>query len=196
MPTHACKGVLHSGRQCTLSRAKPGQPICIRGPCDRCRESRCRTHCRCGRNGTAKGRQAGRPTSRASATAASPSAVSSSATSAPASGLGLAPVGRPAALTYTLMTIHAWWEQLIEAVSGATEVYLATLVFDHSAFTAELLRRLKGRAPFAVTLMVDKESFEKRDAPHQRPRLRELRSAGARVYLCKASRSDLPLPYL
>ena len=38
-----------------------------------------------------------------------------------------------------------------------------------------------------ATVLVDKGSFEKGDAPRERARLRELRDAGAAVYLCRGS---------
>ena len=56
-----CIGVIRTRAKCTLSRANPGEAICIKGPCNRCNEWRCRSRCRCGRTGTASGRHRARP---------------------------------------------------------------------------------------------------------------------------------------
>ena len=56
-----CEGYFPSGRPCKASRSQPGQKVCIKGPCGKCRERRCKSHCRCGRQGTAIGRSAARP---------------------------------------------------------------------------------------------------------------------------------------
>ena len=97
------------------------------------------------------------------------------------------PIGAPSALSMVVLTISVWWQQMLEDVGTASEVVLATLTYDHMALTSVLVRRLRGRAPFVATVLVDKESFEKGDAPRERARLRELRDAGAEVYLCRGS---------
>ena len=56
-----CRGVIHTHTPCRMSRAHPGQAIQLRGPCSRCGERRCRSHCRCARNGNLIGQSAGRP---------------------------------------------------------------------------------------------------------------------------------------
>ena len=43
-----CRGVLHTLAKCKCSRAHPGKPTSIKGPCSKCGERRCRSHCRCG----------------------------------------------------------------------------------------------------------------------------------------------------
>ena len=74
---------------------------------------------------------------------------------------------------------------MLGAVSGADEVLVATFLFDHSGLTDLLLRRLRSRSPCVVTILVDREGMAERTCRHQRPRLQELRAAGADVYLCR-----------
>ena len=178
MPAACCHGVFRSSRPCTLSRARRGQAISIRGPCQQCGERRCRTHCKCGRDGSATGWAAGRP-----ATALPQPRAPSAA--APVEVEVVAPRGRPAALALEVLTATAWWAALLGAVSGADEVLVATFLFDHSGLTDLLLRRLRSRSPCVVTILVDREGMAERTCRHQRPRLRELRAAGADVYLCR-----------
>ena len=67
-----CEGYFPSGRTCKASRSQPGQKVCIKGPCLKCRERRCKSHCRCGRQGTAIGRSAARPGQGFSSSSSSP----------------------------------------------------------------------------------------------------------------------------
>ena len=51
-----------------------------------------------------------------------------------------------------------------------------------------MLRRLgEGGSTFALEVLVDREAFVTRGARRQRPRLNELRRAGAQVYLCRGT---------
>ena len=185
MPEAFCQGVFRSAQPCTLSRARRGGAISIRGPCQRCGERRCRTHCRCGRTGSATGWAAGRPAPKVAAARPAPAAtVATSSPAALAETQVVAPRGRPAALGLEVLTTTAWWAVLLQAVSGASEVLAASFLFDHSGLTDTLLRRLRGRVPFSVTLLVDAEGLRQRTSRHEQPRLRALRDAGAQVYLC------------
>ena len=139
---------------------------------------RCRTFCKCGRDGSVTGWAAGRP-----ATAVPQPQAPSAA--APVEVEVVAPRGRPAALALEVLTATAWWAALLGAVSGADEVLVATFLFDHNGLTGLLLRRLRSRSPCVVTILVDREGMAERTCCHQRPRLRELRAAGADVYLCR-----------
>ena len=56
-----CLGVINGTLKCTLARNGSKAPIVVTRACRRCREWRCRTHCRCGRQGHLQGRQAARP---------------------------------------------------------------------------------------------------------------------------------------
>ena len=71
-----CEGYFPSGRPCKASRSQPGQKVCIKGPCGKCRERRCKSHCRCGRQGTAIGRSAARPGQSCSSSSSSSSSSS------------------------------------------------------------------------------------------------------------------------
>ena len=76
---------------------------------------------------------------------------------------------------------------MMKDVEIASDIMLASYTYDHSSLTALLIRRLQGRAAFSVTVLVDKESFDKGDAPRERPRLRALREAGARIFMCRGT---------
>ena len=152
----------------------------IRGPCAKCRERRCRTHCRCGRNATAKGREAARPVKRARvAGAVAPQIPAPSAVSA------TAPVGRPSSLAVEALDVADWWQCILDELREATRVFVATYVIDHAGLCAMLERRLSGRSEFHLEVLIDQESLESRTSVHQRPRLDALRQAGAEVYLCR-----------
>ena len=97
----------------------------------------------------------------------------------------VAPRGRPAALGVEVLTTTAWWAALLGAVSAASEVLAGSFLFDRGGLTDTLLRRLRGRPPFSVTLLVDAEGLQQGTSRHQRSRLRALRDAGAAVYLCR-----------
>ena len=168
MPAQCCKGDLHTGARCRLSRVRPGEAISIRGPCRKCNERRCKTHCRCGRQGTAVGRSAARPTR----------VVQRVLRAAPAprpAHFAARPVGAPAALGFQVLSVSLWWSSLLQEVqNAASEVLVASYVFDHPALTRALVQKLSGRGLFAVSVLVDKEQFDTRACYHQRPRLAEL----------------------
>ena len=69
----------------------------------------------------------------------------------------------------------------------AKEVELASYMYDHPKVQDVLLKRLKGRAPFTLNVLVDAEMFASRSTRRQKPRLTALHAAGAHVYLCKGS---------
>ncbi len=148
----------------------------MRYKCPRCRERRCRTHCRCGRDGSAQGRRAPRPQ-------AKPKAMPKAQAAPPAAVA--APVGRPAALAVEVLGTRAWWDRLLREIRDAAEVALASYIVDHEALCELLLRRLEGRDDFALAVLVDNETFLQRTAFYQRPRLERLRRAGAEIRLCR-----------
>ena len=153
MPPHFCIGVFGTRLTCNLSRANPGNPISIRGPCKVCNEMRCSTHCLCGRRGSAHGRAAARPLPSARPRAAP--------LPAPVSVLQPArPVGRPAAECVAILGTQVWWTQLLRDVGNASEVSVSTLLFDHAELTNVLATKLRRQSGFRVELFVHKESFE------------------------------------
>ena len=110
----------YRGAACTLSRKNPGGEISMRYPCSICHQQRCRSHCRCARDGSASGKAAGRPAPAAHAKAqpkAQPKAVATSPR--PPQVVAVAPVGRASALHVEVLGTAAWWASLLQAVGGA-----------------------------------------------------------------------------
>jgi hypothetical protein len=152
----SCLGELPSKARCTLG--KGGNPIFIPGRCKRCTEKRCRTHCKCGRKGTAKGRSAGRPKPTAKAKARAgprnpdPPAV---ARSAPA------PSPRPPMMpTVAVYPRNMWQPKALEQVRFAEEVLYATYLYDDPYFHNVFLERLRSRGRFHLHLLVDQQAYQ------------------------------------
>jgi len=97
----------------------------------------------------------------------------------------VAPVGRASAPVCELLDTGAWYRDFCNTVQDAAEVELASYMYDNPAVQNVLLRRLRGRTAFALNLYVDSEKFSAGGPFLQKARLRELRSAGASVYICK-----------
>ena len=62
--------------------------------------------------------------------------------------------------------------------------------YDNPALQKVLLKRLTGRAPFSLRLYLDAEMFAGRVPHFQRPRVRELFEAGAKVLLCRGLKNQ------
>ena len=180
-----CLGVFRSPLKCTLARNKSGAPIVLCRNCVECGEQRCKAHCKCARTGSdkAKGRSGSRGYTETAAQ--SRARVNVQATS-PA--LVAAPVGRAAPLTCSLLDTNDWYNQCCSDLGVASEVELASYVYDHPAVHQKLLQRLRGRRDFTLNVYVDQEQFSKGAARHERGRLCELLAAGANVYMCKGRR--------
>lgn len=98
------------------------------------------------------------------------------------------PVGRPANKDVdSYINDNSWRPRALAEVQAASQVVVASFVMDDPQLTTALCRRLNGRAPFSCSILVDAEYFDKLSAPHQRPRLVELKRAGARVFLCQGN---------
>ena len=152
----------------------------MRYPCSRCGEQRCRTHCKCGREGAVTGRHAGR--GRARSEGAAPRVIAAvQQPSVPR------PVGAPSQLAVHVLSTADWYRQMLEGMHMAREVIVASYMFDHGAVHAELLKRLQGRGAFELQVLVDREAFLERTARRQRPRLELLRRAAGDVYLCRGT---------
>ena len=170
-----CKGDLHTGARCKRKKDGSGEAATLNSACSRCREWRCRAHCRCGRQGSATGRHAPRPGLQPRAKAKARPAPAPA--SAPASANEVAvprPVGRPAALSTEVFMDNSWRARLLADLDTASSVLLASYLYDDPELQAVFLRRLRGRAPFSLDLLVDSSMFEARTCCHQRPRLLEL----------------------
>ncbi len=187
-----CQGVDRSTAACKLSRAAKGKPIQLRGPCATCGERRCRTHCRCGRRGDAKGRNAGRPDAHAARVATKAAAKAKASTEAAkakaAARASPAPVApQPAELSADVLTGQTYQQRLLADFRGAREIWLATLVFDSVALTEALLLRLADNC--SVVILVDAEYHRQGTSRGQRSRLSQLQRAGAEVYLCRGTQA-------
>ena len=84
------------------------------------------------------------------------------------------PQGRPASLDAEVFLDAAWRARLLEDIGGASSVLVASYTYDDPDLQSAFLRRLRGRAPFFLELLVDSQHFEGRTCKHQRPRLLEL----------------------
>ena len=158
----------------------------MRYPCTHCGQQRCRTHCRCARDGTASGLAMGRPSAAALAKATAKAQPKQAAAPRPAPApLAVAPVGRASPLQVEVMDPEAWWTSLLQTVRGSTSIIVATYTYDHPDLTRTLLGRLADASNFDLLLLVDKEMFEARTTYHEHARLDSLRRGGATVELCR-----------
>ena len=184
---HFCIGV-HGGGPCRAGTG--GQAASIKGKCTfdpRCREKRCATHCKCARMGWRTGKNLGRarhiPVAQAKAKAkakAAPKAMPKAKAKAMAG-----PVGHPPALRADVVpVVQDWYKQMLADVRGASEVLLATYMYDHPDLQALLVRRLSGRTPFSLEILIDKGVLEGNAPWYQRSRLTSLVSEGAVVHVC------------
>ena len=166
--------------------------------CPRCREWRCRKHCRCGRNTTVGGRAAARgvrgdeaeavPQAQAKAKAVPRAkAKAELRASARPEAVSLVPVsrppGRPSGLSLDVFTDSSWMDAFLEELKQASSVQLASFIFDDPDCSAGLARRLKSASTFSCDMVVDRSHFEGRTSVYQRPRLLELKKLGANVTL-------------
>jgi len=172
MPVY-CKGCFPSGRACRSSRAQPGQRATIKGPCPKCKESRCRFHCRCNRAGVAVGRSAPRG---ARARVAFVPAGAPDVFRQPSSSL---PIGRPAALSVQLLDESTFFDDLFAELDGASEVHAATFQYDHPELHRRFLRCLRGG--MHLDLVVDRQVIS--TCRGMKTRLEELKKAGGKVWL-------------
>jgi phosphatidylserine/phosphatidylglycerophosphate/cardiolipin synthase-like enzyme len=84
-----------------------------------------------------------------------------------------------------LLEAAAWYDSFCKDVKHADEVELASYMYDNTAVQELFLKRLRGRTAFALNVYVDAEQFSAGVPRLQKTRLKELRSAGAQVYICK-----------
>ena len=170
-----CLGVFREPTK-TCKRGRTGKPV-ILAPryCKVCGEQRCKAHCRCGRRSTHTAHSG----PRGGSAAAGPSRPS-----APLVAV-VAPVGRASTQTWELLTTETWYRTFCKDVAGAGQVELGSYVYDNPTVQSALLKRLGDRTAFELNLYVDSEQFSEGVPRLQESRLRQLHSAGARVYLCK-----------
>ena len=170
-----CLGVFRSTERCNRARDKSGLPIVLNSNCKHCGEQRCRAHCKCGRDKTdkAKGRCAARGLDGKAAIH-----VPAAAPTIPA------PVGRASPPSCKLVEVTDWYEQLCADVKRASEVELASYVYDNPAVQRLLLKRLQGKTDFKVNVYIDSEMFAGEVPRFQKSRVKALHAAGAQVFIC------------
>jgi phosphatidylserine/phosphatidylglycerophosphate/cardiolipin synthase-like enzyme len=144
--------------------------------CATCREWRCKSHCRCGRQGTALGRRAPRQAVAKAKAKAAPRAVTAPRAAASSSSSS-------SSSPQVVFNESTWLQQCLKEMQNAATVQIASLVFDEPSFSTALLKLLRGPRPFTCRVVVDKDCFYKRVSTGQRPRLLELQKAGALVRL-------------
>ena len=173
-----CLGVFREPKK-TCKRGR-GQKAVVLAPrhCKDCGEQRCKAHCRCGRRKDHKAHSGPRGGG-ASAEPSRPSAPPAAAVAV------VAPVGRASTQTWELLETETWYRTFCKDVAGAGQVELGSYVYDNPAVQDALLKRLRGRSAFELSLYVDSEKFFSGGPRLQKSRLKQLHSAGAQVYLCK-----------
>ena len=187
---HECEGVLGNGHRCRMSRDGKGHAIRLNKACRVCGEWRCRTHCKCGREGTAHGWQAPRgrvPEAEQPRPKAKARPRSTESRPIPPSEpvYSVVPAGRPAQLDTEVYADAAWWPVLLAEVAEASHVLISVYLYDANDLHSILVRRLRGRSPFALQMLVDKEGYDERTAPRQQPKLLELQTVGAEIFLAR-----------
>ena len=96
------------------------------------------------------------------------------------------PVGRPSLLALEMLDEHGFFEDLMAELRTADEVVATTFMYDDPRLHGVFLSRLGNpRRPFKLELMVDRQAAAGEGGrKYMRPRLRELKTAGAQVWLC------------
>ena len=181
-----CKQI--DGCACTKARNGSGEPCVVNRACDKCREWRCKSHCRCGRLKLLKGRNQARPGSRREAESTATEARAAVRAAAAPDAVPLVqiarPSGRPSPLSFDVFTDSSWMDAFLGELKKASSVQLASFIFDDPECSSGLARRLKAsRSSFSCDMVVDKSHFESRTSVYQRPRLLELKTLGANVSL-------------
>ena len=184
-----------NGRKCTLHSTQPGMPKTVSVACWYCGEWRCANHCRCARESIPDGRK---PRRYSSAAVAAPKAKAKAAAQGVVrprqqARVGveaevLRAVGRPSLPSCELVDLSQWWSKLVAEVGEASEVELATYMFDDEMLFEVLLQRLNSRR-ISMNLYIDTEMLAGQVPKSQRSRVSKLQEAGATVFLCKTGRS-------
>ena len=174
-----CLGVFATGERCKRSRDKAGLRVVLKRVCDSCTEQRCKAHCECARTNAVGAR--GRSAARGPGTARQSSRVSQS----PGLVAAPAPNGRPSAESFQYLDVDDFYSQCCSDLATASEVEMATFCYDEPELQKVLLRRLKDRTDFKLTVFIDAEMYGGTVPKCQGTRVRELLSAGASVFLCK-----------
>ena len=181
----------YEGVSCNLGSG--GTAASIQGRCKhdpRCNELRCANHCKCARMGWRKGRnkrRLGQAAARAGAKAKAKAAPAPEPSPPPP--MPPQPIGRMPALRFEVLDVATWYAAMLDAIAGASEVFLGTYQYDHADLTDLLERRLRGRSAFECVILLDSEMHRLKTPTGQRLRLERLRRAGATIVLCRGTAS-------
>ena len=73
-----------------------------------------------------------------------------------------------------------WWERLLILVKTATDVTIATYMYDDPDLHTALCKRLRENKPFSLSLVLDRDTFLHGASPrHERRCIEELQRLGA-----------------
>ena len=168
---YTCEGVLSTGAKCKLSRASRNAPIQMSKKCSKCKEWRCRAHCRCARQGQAHGRGASR----------------GALGGAGSSSNGGQAARAPAVVNSTRVEVLEGIDAAVGELSTARSVVIATYVYDDAKLHKELLRKLASGA-FSLELLVDAQQFSSTSSRAMKSSVQQLQRSGATVRLCRGRR--------
>ena len=76
-------------------------------------------------------------------------------------------------------------QQCVTDVADASDVELATYMYDNEMPHDALMKRLQRRSPFTLNVRIDRETLAGRKLYYQRSRLLALRDKGATIWVCK-----------
>lgn len=188
--------IKHTQILCTLARKGDGSPSYRSKPCWKCKEWRCITHCKCGREGTARGRHAARlspvqvavPKAKAVAKAQAAPKAQPKAAPHPKAKAAPQPVLQPAVVQPAVPepVVHAddaWFNSFLSKLPTTQEVHASAMMTDDPAFCTGLAAELRKNRGFKVTLVVDRQHYNNATSRFQAPRLQELKKLGALVFL-------------
>ena len=74
-------------------------------------------------------------------------------------------------------------------INGSSEVELASYMYDNRPVHNMLLKRLRGRSGFSLNVYIDAETLKLGTPYFQKGRLKDLRTAGANVYVCRGKKN-------
>ena len=94
-------------------------------------------------------------------------------------------MGRASAASCELLDTGTWYSSFCDNVDNASEVELASYLYDNATVQKVLLKRLRGRTAFSLNVYVDGEQLNAGVCTRGKGRLRDLRTAGALVYICR-----------
>ena len=174
-----CLGVKGKFEKCKRSRNRAGLPIVLNKVCVVCKEQRCRAHCKCARTGSAKAK------GRSAARGIGNGKVITRVLQSPGLQAIPAAAGRVSAPSCHLLDVGRFYEQCCADASQASEVEMASYMYDDSLLQKVFLKRLRGQTKFKLTILLDAEMLAGGVPRSQKARVTELKQAGATVFLCK-----------